>query len=126
MAKHNHSRQFILLSVASLVVILILAILILPVQAGENHQETETYCLSCHSNPDLSMQLPSGEKLSLFISPDVIGQSVHSPIGIECEACHTDIKTYPHPELKAANLRELSRTYYLVCEKCHTSNYEKR
>ena len=60
-------------------------------------QQTEQYCLSCHSKPDLKLTLPSGEELSLYISPDHLAASVHSAAGIECEACHTDIKTYPHP-----------------------------
>ena len=49
------------------------------------------------------MTLPSGEKLSLYISPDMLSTSVHSPAGIECEACHTDIKTYPHPAINFQN-----------------------
>ena len=94
-------------------------------QASELSQETEAYCLSCHNNPDLSMELPSGEKLSLYISPDVLSKSVHSPLGIECQACHTAITTYPHPRLEVQNRRELSRTYYQTCQKCHSENYTK-
>jgi predicted CXXCH cytochrome family protein len=71
------------------------------------------------------MKLPSGETLSLYVSQDVISSSVHSPLGIECEACHTGIKTYPHPEIQYQSRRELSRSYYLACQKCHSENYEK-
>ena len=88
-------------------------------------QETEEYCLSCHNNPDLKLTLPSGEVLSLYVSPETLGHSIHSQTGIECEACHTDIKTYPHPEINFSSHRELSRSYYLACQKCHPSNYEK-
>ena len=95
------------------------------VLAGEPNQETEAYCLSCHNNPDLSMTLPSGEILSLYVSPEVLQTSVHSPAGIECEACHTEIKTYPHPEIKYKSKRELSQALYLACKKCHPANYEK-
>jgi hypothetical protein len=52
-------------------------------------QGTEEYCLSCHGNPDLQMTLPSGEVLPLYISSDKLEHSIHSPLGIECEACHT-------------------------------------
>jgi predicted CXXCH cytochrome family protein len=96
-----------------------------PVRAEENPQQTEIYCLSCHSNPDLSTELPSGETLSLYISPENIQESIHSPMGIECEACHTDITTYPHPELGYESKRELARAYYLACQKCHSENYNK-
>jgi predicted CXXCH cytochrome family protein len=95
------------------------------VLAEEPFQETEAYCLSCHSDPDLSMTLPSGEILSLYISPETLQASVHSPAGIECEACHTEIKTYPHPEIEYESKRELSQALYLACKKCHPSNYER-
>ena len=65
------------------------AVLASPVQADKPLQETEKYCLSCHGNPDLKMTLPSGEEVSLYISTDDLKNSVHSPVGIECEACHT-------------------------------------
>jgi len=94
-------------------------------RAQEQTQDTEAYCLSCHGNPDLSMELPSGETLSLYISPDTLSHSVHSPLGIECQACHTEITTYPHPELAAQNQRELSLAFYEACAKCHPDNYDK-
>lgn len=118
--------RFILLVVFSLgVVFLSLLILPGPSSAEELDQDTEEYCLSCHGSPDLSMTLPSGEGLSLFISSEELSNSVHSPLGIECQACHTDIKTYPHPEVEYETKRELSRLYYLSCQKCHSENYEE-
>lgn len=94
-------------------------------RADKPIQQTEEYCLSCHGNPDLSMTLPDGEVLSLFVSRDTLDRSIHSPLGIECEACHTDIKTYPHPAVDFSDRRELSRAFYLACQKCHSSNYDK-
>lgn len=88
-------------------------------------QQTEQYCLSCHGDPNLKMTLPSGEELSLYISSEHLQSSVHSPAGIECEACHTDIKTYPHQAIDFQTRRELSRSYYQACQKCHSANYEK-
>ncbi len=91
-----------------------------------SRQETEKYCLSCHGNdPQLSRTLPSGETLPLYLSPDTLAQSIHSHAGIECEACHTGITTYPHPEVAAQTRREFSRDLYLACQKCHPGNYEK-
>lgn len=119
-------RESIVFALAGALVLLAsLLFIAAPAQAGKDSQETEKYCLSCHGNPELSTTLPSGETLSLYISSDELTQSIHSPLGIECEACHTDIKTYPHPELKYASSRELSRAYYLACQKCHSDNYEK-
>jgi predicted CXXCH cytochrome family protein len=110
---------------AGIFVLLLSILIVSPVSAEKPTQETEKYCLSCHSDPNLSLTLPSGEKLSLFVSQDVISHSVHSPLGIECEACHTDITTYPHPEITYQNKRELSRVYYQSCKKCHSENYDK-
>ncbi|MBN2146889.1 MAG: cytochrome c3 family protein [Anaerolineales bacterium] len=107
--------------------LIFLASLVLAIPAGANApaQETESYCLSCHSNPELSLTLPSGETLSLYIDPAKLADSLHSPLGIECEACHTDITGYPHPEIAYQNRRELARSYYQACQKCHTDQYDK-
>lgn len=105
--------------------LLTFAILAAPVHAQEPGHQTEEYCLSCHADPGLSISFPDGEALSLHISSETLEQSIHSPLGIECEACHTEIQTYPHPELSYNNHRELSRAYYLACQKCHSDNYQK-
>jgi predicted CXXCH cytochrome family protein len=96
-----------------------------PAKASEQEQQTEEYCLSCHSNRDLKMTLPSGEDLSLFIDQAQLKISVHSPNGIECEACHTNITTYPHPAITYQTKRELTRNLYTACQKCHPDNYTR-
>lgn len=48
-------------------------------------------CLSCHGNP--GMQDSSGHSIS--ITSDTFHASVHGALG--CTACHSDIKTFPHP-----------------------------
>ena len=125
--KLRHEYAFIAL--AGVIVLLGLALWAMPARASEPAsnlaQKTEEYCLSCHNNPDLSMTLPSGETLSLYVSPDVLAKSIHSPLGIECEACHTNISTYPHPEQTYQDKRSLSRGYYEACQKCHPANYAK-
>jgi predicted CXXCH cytochrome family protein len=100
-------------------------ILVAPARAGMNQQETEQYCLSCHGKPSISLTFPSGEKLSLYIDAEKLKDSIHSPLGIECEACHTNITTYPHPANPYTTARELSRSYYMACEKCHSDQYNK-
>ncbi len=93
--------------------------------AQEPAQNTEAYCLSCHSNPDLKMTLPSGEEISLTITSEHLKTSAHSPLGIECQACHTEIRSYPHPATEYQTRRELSRSLSLSCKKCHSTIYEK-
>ncbi|MEW5869791.1 MAG: cytochrome c3 family protein [Chloroflexota bacterium] len=128
MGKPDPKRFFGLAIIGALALLVAMWLLLagtIPAQAGEDPQETEAYCLSCHSNPDLSVTLPDGELLSLYISPEKLSGSVHSPAGIECEACHTQIKTFPHPKLEYTSKRELSRAYYESCRKCHALNYDK-
>jgi len=125
MTKRNLHRQTFWLIAAGVFVLLLSLLLVSPAGAEPPVQETEKYCLSCHGDQNLSVTLPSGEVLSLYISQDNLDHSVHSLKGIECEACHNDIKGYPHPALEYKSARELSRAYYLTCEKCHASNYEK-
>jgi nitrate/TMAO reductase-like tetraheme cytochrome c subunit len=106
-------------------VLLLAAILTSPAQADQSYQETDEYCLSCHGKSELSMTLPDGETLSLYIPPDKLLNSVHGKEGIECGACHTQITTYPHPEIAYQTHRELSLAYYQSCRKCHSINYDK-
>lgn len=108
---------------------LILAVLLLlfagSARAEEPVQGTDSYCLSCHSNPNLSMKLASGEEVSLYVNPESLHQSVHSPLGIECVACHTDITSVPHSELTIQSKRDLTRALYQACTKCHSAIAEK-
>ena len=125
MTMRNLHRQAPWLALAGMIVMLVSLFMVLPANARPPAQETEKYCLSCHNDPTLTMTLSSGEKLSLYVSQDELDHSVHSNKGIECEACHNNISTYPHPKLEYKNLRELSRNYYETCEKCHSANYAK-
>jgi len=124
MNRYHLPRQWSL-AIPVLLILLVFLVLVAPGQAKEDGKETEEYCLSCHNNSSLSMNLPSGESLSLYVSPEMLTQSIHSSLGIECEACHTNITTYPHPQIKYNNHRELARGLYIACEKCHKNNYDK-
>jgi hypothetical protein len=125
MSKHSPNLKLLgMILVVGLIVIVSL-VWFSPSHASEQKQQTEEYCLRCHSNPDLKMTLPSGEVVPLYVDPNQLKTSVHSPIGIECEACHTNITTYPHPAIDYQTKRELTREYYMACQKCHPDNYTK-
>jgi len=125
MTMRNLQRQAPWLILAGVIVLLFSFFTVFPVNARPAAQETEKYCLSCHGDSTLSMTLPSGEEVSLYVSQDELDHSVHSNKGIECEACHNNISTYPHPKIKYETRRELSLNYYQTCEKCHSTNYAK-
>jgi len=80
-------------------------------------------CLACHDDSTLKLTLPSGEALSLYVSADVLHASVHGELGIECQSCHPQLTGYPHPAIPFATRRELSRSYYQACQRCHPDNY---
>jgi predicted CXXCH cytochrome family protein len=121
----GNRSKFLALLPAGFLIFIISLIQAQSARANELRQETEKYCLSCHSDSSASITLPSGEVLSIYIAPDTLHQSVHSSAGVECEACHTGITTYPHPLLEYASHRDLSLAYYQICQKCHPANYQK-
>ncbi len=82
-------------------------------------------CLSCHSNPNLSIKLPSGETLSLYVDATAFNQSVHGQQGQRCTACHTNITGYPHPPLAATDARDFSLQMYTLCKQCHNAQYQQ-
>ena len=81
-------------------------------------------CLACHSNKDLSVKLPSGESLSLYVDVSAFNQSVHGKQGQRCTACHTNISGYPHPPLAAQDIRDFSLQTYTLCRQCHGDQYQ--
>ena len=79
-------------------------------------------CLECHGKPDLSMMLPGGEKLGLYVDESSMGQSVHEGKLI-CTDCHSKTGDYPHRKVQAADRREYSMAQYETCKRCHFANY---
>src|SRR4030066_504953 len=47
-------------------------------------------CLDCHGEPGLTLTLPSGDILDLYVNPDNYATSVHGKNGYACVQCHTD------------------------------------
>jgi predicted CXXCH cytochrome family protein len=59
--------------------------------------QTNDDCLSCHNDPELS-KIRSGKKVSLYVKPEALNNSVHS--SLECTFCHSEaaVSDFPHPE----------------------------
>lgn len=90
----------------------------------EQGEGTTRRCLVCHANPDLRMELPSGELLSAYINPNVFDESVHGD-RLQCTACHRDIERFPHPERGIVRARDIPLRYYTSCEECHAEQYDQ-
>ena len=70
---------------------LLMCTLALAANAGPRPQENAA-CLACHGEKE--MKSASGK--SIFVDATKLGASNHG--ALPCQACHTDIKDYPHPK----------------------------
>ena len=98
------------------------------VQNGMFADEADSdYCLSCHSQPGLSMTFPNGDVNFITVREDTLHDSVHgannSWQALECADCH-DINSYPHEPVTANSAREFTLEQNQVCSRCHEDKFE--
>ncbi len=82
-------------------------------------------CLGCHSNPDQTIKLPSGEPLSLYVDAKALADSVHGKKDISCVQCHSNITAFPHPAFVVADRRDVTLKLYGQCRQCHAAQYAR-
>jgi hypothetical protein len=80
-------------------------------------------CLECHGKPGLSMNLPNGDILDLYVNTDNYATSVHGKDGYACVQCHTNLGNYPHAAFAATDLRDVTLQLTQVCDRCHSGEY---
>ena len=87
------------------------------------------YCLSCHSQPGLSMTFPNGDVKFITVKGTDLHDSVHgannSWQALECTDCHQTTNSFPHDPITANSAREHSLELNNVCYNCHEQNAEK-
>ena len=98
------------------------------IQAGLFTQQVDnSYCLACHSQPDLDYTFPNGDTLSLTIDEAALHDSVHGDSNswqpLACTDCHQDV-TFPHEPVTAQSEREYNLQQYPLCGRCHEPNYD--
>jgi hypothetical protein len=83
-------------------------------------------CLGCHGDPSSvsPIDLPSGEKLDVFVDVEVFAKSVHGG-DLRCTDCHADKKDYPHDTKPFQTRRDVTVAYYEQCKSCHFDTYTK-
>ena len=81
-------------------------------------------CLSCHSDRNMSVTLPSGETRALYVDLDALRQSVHGN-KLSCTDCHQDMTSMPHDARPFQTKRDFTLAYYEQCKRCHFANYTK-
>jgi nitrate/TMAO reductase-like tetraheme cytochrome c subunit len=103
----------------------VLTLCVLPfgtVLAADAGTEAET-CLACHGDKDLSLVLPSGEAVELFVDPSSFAGSVHSVLS--CTDCHKGMGEYPHPERQVKDAAAFRAGFREACKSCHFDTYTK-
>lgn len=81
-------------------------------------------CLFCHSQEGMTVDI-GGQPLSLTINGDHFSTSVHGMEEIACVDCHSNITSFPHPEVTASSPRDFSLELYPTCQQCHGEQYQK-
>jgi predicted CXXCH cytochrome family protein len=80
-------------------------------------------CLFCHSDENLNVTFDNGDVLRLTIEPNAFDKSVHGSNGLDCVTCHTNIRTFPHPDRNAVSYRDFKLNYYTICKNCHEEQF---
>ena len=114
------------LPLALLGFVLALITLILPAKpaSARGSALTNDDCLVCHQNEGMETQI-GGDQLPLRIDPEKFSASVHGEENVACVDCHTNITSFPHPEVTADSAREFSLEMYPTCQQCHNEQYQK-
>jgi hypothetical protein len=79
----------------------------------------DSYCLTCHENANMAVQLEGGQSLSLYVDATAIRDSVHKGIG--CTSCHDEKGAYPHPSLGFRSFAAYRAELATLCGKCHAT-----
>ena len=93
---------------------------------GEEPSEAVAYCLMCHEDEGLSMDLEDGGTMSLHVAPDALAASVHGG-ELECTDCHQGYDDdSAHPSgATFPNRRQYVQRSYEVCRQCHFDTYTR-
>lgn len=80
-------------------------------------------CLTCHSDPSLTMSTTDGKSVPVHVDATIFAQSVHAKLA--CSDCHTGKNDMPHESRTITSKRDLTLAYDEQCRRCHFSNYTK-
>ena len=125
----RHGLSFGLLC-ASLGVLLLLLVLTLPstpvsaAPLAQGQKLTNDDCLACHQQEGMSTTI-GGQPVPLTIDKQKFSASVHGEEKVNCVDCHTNITSFPHPEVTASSPRDFSLEMYPTCQQCHGEQYQK-
>jgi predicted CXXCH cytochrome family protein len=92
----------------------------IPAPTGDN-----SYCGLCHSLPWRSVNLASGETLTMYVIPEMIAGSVHGTSNewgaLGCVDCHGN--AFPHSGPQPTDLRSFTISRVDTCKSCHEEEH---
>ncbi len=91
---------------------------------ARGHKLTNDDCLACHQKEGMATEL-GGQPLPLTINQTDFSASVHGEEKVACVDCHTNITSFPHPQVTASSPRNFSLEMYPTCQQCHAEQYQK-
>ncbi len=107
----------------TILLLAVVGLLLLPATtfAQDGPVVSNEQCLLCHSDPALSMVLPSNEVLPLVVDASELQHSVHGSASepLYCVDCHNDKAGYPHADFPAPDYRSWQLQISMVCGNCH-------
>jgi nitrate/TMAO reductase-like tetraheme cytochrome c subunit len=132
MSKWNkaHKLQFGLIGLAAGILILVAVTIfssatsVSAAPLPQREKPSNETCLFCHQDQALSVEI-GGQPLSLTINGDKFSTSVHGMEQLACVDCHSNITSFPHPEVTASSPRDFTLEMYPICQQCHGEQYQK-
>lgn len=125
-----HKLQLGLVSLVFGILILLIVVTLLPATSvsaaplPQREKPSDETCLFCHQKEGMSVEI-GGQPLSLTIDAEKFSASVHGTEQIACVDCHSNITSFPHPEVTASSPRDFSLEMYPSCQQCHGEQYQK-
>ena len=110
-----------------LLLLLVLTLPLTPVSAAplaEGQKLTNDDCLACHQKEGMTANF-GGHPIPLTVDQQKFSASVHGEEKVNCVDCHTNITSFPHPEVTASSPRDFSLEMYPTCQQCHNEQYQK-
>lgn len=90
----------------------------------ESVVEAVSYCLLCHSDEEMTMELENGEQMNLFVDEEAYYGSVHGGELI-CTDCHEGYDDEHPTGATFPSVREYQIASYETCKKCHFDTYTR-
>lgn len=90
----------------------------------QNEKPSDESCLFCHQEQGMTTEI-GGQSVPLTIDSGMFSASVHGTEHVACVDCHTNITSFPHPEVTASSPRDFSLEMYTTCQQCHNEQYQK-